>query len=181
MPIRPWPSVSNEFFGVRARNPSPFWPARSLSLRVSCGVVFRTTSEWRRLSNFLIALALALSVLEPLHADPAIDAMKALPRLEGRWGEGWMRMGPGEPVRFVGEETVEVRLDGRLLVVEGLHRTPDRSKIVHHAFGVFSWDESRKAYRFTTYVVNRGGGDYSARMEGDALVRPLSREYRDRE
>lgn len=130
-----------------------------------------------KLRGYLFALALVLPALCPpaLRADPAIDAMKALPRLEGRWaGEGWMRMGPGEPVRFVGEETVESRLDGRLLVVEGLHRTPDRSKVVHHAFGVFSWDEAQKAYRFTTYVANRGGGEHAARLEDGALVWDLA-------
>lgn len=108
-------------------------------------------------------------------ADPAMDAMKALPRLEGQWeGGGWMRMGPGEPVRFVGEERVEARLDGRLLLVEGVHRTPDRSKVVHHAFGVFSWDAAEKRYRFDTYVANRGGGQHAARLEGNALVWDLS-------
>jgi hypothetical protein len=128
---------------------------------------------------FLVMVALVVpgSGSLAVHADPAIDAMKALPRIEGRWaGEGWMRMGPGEPMRFVGEETVEARLDGRLLVVEGLHRTPDRSKVVHHAFGVFSWDENAKNYRFTTYVANRGGGEHVARMEGNALVWDLAGE-----
>ena len=128
-----------------------------------------------KLRTLLVAFALVLSAAVSLQADPAVDAMKALPRLEGRWeGEGWMRMGPGEPMRFVGEETVESRLDGRLLVVEGLHRTPDRAKVVHHAFGVFSWDDAAKAYRFTTYVANRGGGDHQARLEGDALVWDLA-------
>ena len=122
-----------------------------------------------------LALLVLLGACDAASSDPALDAMKALPRLEGRWtGEGWMRMGPGDPMRFVGEETVESRLDGRLLVVEGLHRTPDGSKIVHHAFGVFSWDGSAKNYKFTTYVANRGGGEHAARLEGDALVWDLA-------
>lgn len=131
------------------------------------------------MKNWLLLAMLALVAPGTglLHADPALDAMNALPRLEGRWeGAGWMRMGPGEPVRFVGEERVESRLDGRLLVVEGIHRTPDGSKIVHHAFGVFSWDEKAKGYRFNTYVANRGGGDHVARLEGGALVWDLAGE-----
>lgn len=126
----------------------------------------------------LAMLALAVPAFgSAADSDPAIDAMKALPRLEGRWeGEGWMKMGPGEPARFVGEERVESRLDGRLLVVEGLHKTPDRSKIVHHAFGVFSWDAQAKNYRFDTWVANRGDGAYTARMDGDALIWEMSAE-----
>lgn len=124
----------------------------------------------------LVLVVPAAGAAEPA-VDPAIDAMRALPKLEGRWaGEGWMRMGPGEPMRFVGEETVESRLDGRLLVVEGLHRTPDRSKVVHHAFGVFSWDERAKHYRFNTYVANRGGGEHAARLVENALVWDLAGE-----
>ena len=124
---------------------------------------------WRLL--VILALVMPAAARATEIPDPTIAAMKVLPPLEGRWeGAGWIRMGPGDPVRFIGEERVESRLDGRLLVVEGLHRTPDRSKVVHHAFGVFSWDESAKRYRFDTYVANRGGGDHHARMEGSALV-----------
>jgi hypothetical protein len=103
--------------------------------------------------------------------DPVLAAMKAVPALAGRWeGGGTIRQGPGEPVRFVGEETVETRLDGRVMLVEGRHWTPDRSRVVHHAFAVLSYDSEAKAYRFRTHLVGRPGGDFPAFLEGGALI-----------
>lgn len=104
-------------------------------------------------------------------ADPAMDAMKALPSLAGRWeGGGWMKRGKDETFRFVGEERVEQRLDGRLLLVEGRHFAADKSRVVHHAFAVISWDEASKGYRFRSYLADGKQGDFAARMEGDALI-----------
>lgn len=103
--------------------------------------------------------------------DPVLAAMKSLPPLAGTWeGGGWIRQGPGEPVRFVGEETVETRLDGRVVVIDGKHWTPDRSQVVHHAFAVLSHDPETKAYRFRTHLANRPGGDFPAYLENGALI-----------
>ncbi len=103
--------------------------------------------------------------------DLALEAMKAVPALAGRWeGGGTIRQGPGEPVRFVGEETVEMRLDGRVMLVEGRHWTPDRSRVVHHAFAVLSYDSEKKAYRFRTHLADRPGGEFSAFVEDGALI-----------
>ena len=103
--------------------------------------------------------------------DAGRDAMKALPPLAGRWeGGGWMRQGPGEPVRFVGEENVEPKLDGRLLVIEGKHWTADRSRVVHHAFAVLSYDAEKKGYQFQTHLEKGRGGDFSGYLEDGAFV-----------
>ena len=107
----------------------------------------------------------------PAAADPGLAAMLALPALPGRWeGGGWIRQGPGEPQRFVGEETVEARLDGRVILVEGRHWTPDRSQVVHHAFAVLAWDDATQGYRFRTHLATGRGGDYAAFLENGALV-----------
>lgn len=104
-------------------------------------------------------------------ADPALEAMKRLPALEGRWeGEGWIRMGRGEPTKFVGQERVELRLDGRVMIIEGRHLLPDRSQVVHHALAVVTWDEDAKQYRFRSQVANSGAGDHRGYMEDGAFV-----------
>lgn len=103
--------------------------------------------------------------------DAGLEAMKALPPLAGRWeGGGWIRQGPGEPERFVGEEQVEPRLDGRVLVIEGKHWSPDRSRVVHHAFAVLSADPGKQGYKFQTHLANGRGGDYSGHMDNGAFV-----------
>ena len=68
------------------------------------------------------------------------EAMKPFLPAVGKWrGEGWMQMGPGEPQRTVSEERVESRLEGLVLVIEGLHhaRNADGSagRVVHNALG----------------------------------------------
>ena len=103
--------------------------------------------------------------------DAGLEAMKALPPLAGRWeGGGWIRRGPAEPERFVGEEQVEAKLDGRILVIEGKHWSADRSRVVHHAFAVLSYDPAKPGYRFQTHLATGRGGDYPARLEDGAFI-----------
>lgn len=125
----------------------------------------------RALPVLSLLLAISAFAQSPPADDPVLAAMKAVPALAGRWeGGGTIRQGPGEPVAFVGEETVEMRLDGRLMLVEGRHWTPDRSRVVHHAFAVLSYDADAKAYRFRTHLAGRPGGDFPAFLENGALV-----------
>jgi hypothetical protein len=70
----------------------------------------------------------------------------------GKWsGEGSMQQGPGAPKKSNVEETIEWKLDGMIVAVEGIGRTAD-DKIVHHAFGVLSYDQLTQTYKFKTYL-----------------------------
>lgn len=103
------------------------------------------------------------------HATP--EAMSRLAHWAGRWqGEGWIRMGPGEPVRIESEEWVESRLDGAALVIEGLHHSQADGRMVHHALALLSWDDKAETYRFRTHVAGRGPGDFTGRMEDGAFI-----------
>ncbi len=105
-------------------------------------------------------------------ADLGLEAMARLGGMAGRWqGSGWMRRGPGEPHHTVSQETVEFRLGGRILVVEGLHHAKDDpSQVVHHAFGVISHDPESGQYRFRSYLATGQGGDHEMRLEGDDVL-----------
>lgn len=119
----------------------------------------------------ILAAALASSASDVAVPDAALEAMRKLPALEGRWsGEGWIRTGPGEPTKFVGEEVVESRLDRRVLIIEGRHHLPDRSRMVHHALAVVTWDDAAKEYRFRSQVVGGGAGDHRGYMKDGAFV-----------
>lgn len=127
-----------------------------------------------KLVSILIAIAaLAAFAGEEEKKDARLDAMQVapIPDLVGRWeGSGWIRRGPGEPIPFVGQETVEARLGGRVLIVEGKHFTPDRSQVVHHALATLSFDAKSEAYTFDTWLVGDDGGPHPARIEGGALI-----------
>lgn len=138
---------------------------------------------------FLLLAPSILSATSPVGADageagrgqgeeatgPAQEihqAMAALPELEGRWkGEGWIRRGPGEPHAFSSEEIVGSRLDGQILLVEGIHRSQDDpSRQVFHAFAVLSYDPEDDTYRFRTHTAEGRGGDFQGRVEDGAFV-----------
>jgi hypothetical protein len=89
------------------------------------------------------------------------EAMKKLSFLLGEWkGESWTEFVPGKRQTSTGTESVQSKLGGLLLVIEGVHRRKGEGKeageVVHGAYGVISYDEKAKKYRFQAYT-NRGG------------------------
>src|SRR2546421_12933023 len=85
---------------------------------------------------------------------PAVqqEAMKKLSFLAGQWkGESWTEFVPGQRHMSQGTETVQSKLNGLLVVIEGVHQRKIADKgagnVVHHAFGVVSYDEKGKRYR----------------------------------
>jgi hypothetical protein len=109
---------------------------------------------------FLLAAAVSSPGQQPAPAAQR-DAMKKLDFLVGEWkGEGWMEFAPGQRRTFQGTEVVRPKLDGLLLVIEGLHRGRVGEKeeaVVHTAFGVVSYDDRAKRYRFQAFT---GRGNY---------------------
>lgn len=122
----------------------------------------------------LVLLVFAVSLLSaqaPPPVAPAPEAMVRLAPMAGRWaGEGWIRRGPGEPERFKGSETVEARLGGHVLVVEGRHVDAKDGHLVHQAFAVISFDPASGAYRFRSHLANGWGGDYRGEWKDGAFV-----------
>ncbi len=105
------------------------------------------------------------------------EAMKPFLPAVGHWrGEAWMQMGPGEPQRSVSDETVEMRLDGLVLVVEGLHHAKladaTAGKVVHHALAVVSADspDSTGGYRFISFLDDGRSADARGNWENGKFV-----------
>lgn len=102
------------------------------------------------------------------------EALEPLLWLVGEWeGEGWIQMGPGQRSTFTIHERAETALGDRLIVVEGLGHAAgaeeDAGEVVHHAFGVLSWDGEKGDYRFSTYRADDTGVDARATVE-DGVV-----------
>lgn len=109
------------------------------------------------------------------------QAMEPLAWLVGDWeGEGWIQQGPQEGrAEFTQTEHVESAFGGRLLLVEGVGRakpsagdaaSPEAGSIVHHAYGVLSWDLEDAEYDFDTYLVDEAGVDADATLEDGLLT-----------
>ena len=84
------------------------------------------------------------------------EKMKIFANWVGRWqGEGSMQMGPGEPRKSKVDEHIESKLDGMVLLVEGIGKAQDATKqeiVVHHALAVLSYDKNTEQYKFRSYL-----------------------------
>lgn len=123
-------------------------------------------------ASFLLSPSLPA---QPTGPDPdRVAAIDALEFMVGTWeGEGWIQRGPDSRQTMRSHEVVERRLDGTLLLVEGTHRarlTEDAEPTtVHHALAIISPD-SDGGYRFTSWLANRDGGDFSGELVDGAFV-----------
>ena len=105
----------------------------------------------------LLALASPAGAQAPANAA---EALRQLAFLHGTWrGEGVTQMGPGREERAHVLETAQPKLNGDVLLVEGVgyRGTPGGAdyQVVHHAMGVVSYDTRRGGWALRAY---RGGG-----------------------
>ena len=124
-----------------------------------------------------LAIALFSAVLAvPAMADPGVsDAAKSemakLSRMAGKWsGSGWMDIPRAGRHTFDSEETVEPKLGGAALLIEGLHRDAQSRAVVHHALGLLSYDLQAKGYRMSTALANGRGGSFAASVDGHRFI-----------
>jgi len=110
----------------------------------------------RRFTTAFAALALAGAALaQPAPvADPQAP-MQKLAFLVGEWeGEAWIQMGPERRDTVSQHESVEWRLGGEVLLIQGTGRQGERT--VHSALATLAWDPTRQAYSMWTYASGRG-------------------------
>ena len=100
--------------------------------------------------------------------NPAVnkEKMSVFSPWVGNWkGEGSVQMGPGGPRKSNVDEKIELKLDGTILVVEGVGT--NEGAIVHHAFGIISYDPMSSQYKFKTYVKEGRTADAWFNILGD--------------
>jgi hypothetical protein len=101
------------------------------------------------------------------------EAMKKLDFLVGQWkGESWMEFGPGQRRSSHGTETVQSKLGGLLVTIEGLHKRKSADNgpevVAHSAFAIISYDDKAKRYRFQAFT--RGNfADAEAKVGDNSL------------
>ena len=116
----------------------------------------------------LAALALVFLAAPALRAqmpDGSANraAMDKLAFMVGRWrGEAWMQRGP-ERVRATMTETVERKLDGVVLLVEGVGLLAGGAdaRVVHHALAVIAFDPQAGTYGLRSYIASGQSGDFA--------------------
>ena len=79
-------------------------------------------------------------------------AMQKLSFLIGKWaGEASVLRGPGEPVELLQTEEASYKLDGLILLIEGVGRSKSNGQPVLQAFGIISYDDENRIYRMRAF------------------------------
>jgi hypothetical protein len=79
-------------------------------------------------------------------------AMNKLSFLVGKWaGEARLLRGPAESIELLQTEEAWYKLDGLILVIEGVGRTKSTGQPVLQAFGIISYDDESSTYRMRAF------------------------------
>ncbi len=103
--------------------------------------------------------------------DAERAAMAKLDMMVGRWeGSGWMDFGSGKNT-FQGSETVQKKLRGVALLVEGDFTgklgSSGQEGPVHTTLGVISYDAKTRTYRFASWLANGSAGERELKLTAD--------------
>ncbi len=78
--------------------------------------------------------------------------MQKLSFLLGKWtGECFLLQGPGQSLDLHQTEEVQYKLDGLLLVIEGVGRSKSDNQLALQAFGIISFDDESATYRMRAF------------------------------
>jgi hypothetical protein len=78
--------------------------------------------------------------------------MKKLGFMIGKWaGEARLFRGVGEPVVLIQTEEAQYKLDGLLLITEGVGRTKADGKLALQALGIISYNDESGTYRMRAF------------------------------
>lgn len=124
----------------------------------------------KNLIKLICFVALVLGIKANAWSQPSYDLneaaqkkMSELSFLEGNWkGSGWMMGQDRQRMTFDSEETVQFKLSGTILEVEGVGKS--EGKVVHHALAVISVAEGEGKFDFTSFLQSGEKGTYKAEM-----------------
>lgn len=108
------------------------------------------------------------------NTEAQLAAMKKMDFLLGKWrGEGWVMTYQGKRETFVINETVEQKLGGLIVQLEGLGKSKDENgaeRITHNAVGMLSFDKDAGTYRFKSYTFQGNSVDTTANVSDKLFV-----------
>lgn len=122
--------------------------------------------------KFLLATVVLLAGLMSISAqeNPNVELQRAevkkVESLVGQWkGGGWIQQGAKRET-FTGTETVQRKLDGLALLVEGRFTNPE-GKVIHETLAILDFNEKDSKRRFRTYLASGRSGEYELKLLSD--------------
>jgi hypothetical protein len=127
-----------------------------------------------------VAVIRAGAADQPTPKEIQRQEMKKLDWFVGHWkGTGWIQMGPQGRHEFTQTETIEAKLDGLVLVIEGLGKAKKDGSTVHTALAFASYDPRAKTFRWHAFIPD-GQIDTEAKVGTDTLEWTLQIPQRGR-
>ncbi|HVE58288.1 MAG TPA: hypothetical protein VNB22_15750 [Pyrinomonadaceae bacterium] len=116
----------------------------------------------------LLAGLTAVSAQGENTADLQRGEVKKLESMVGQWkGSGWIQQGAKRET-FTGTETVQRKLDGLALLIEGKFANPE-GKVIHETLAVLDFSAKAAKYRFRTYLASGISGEQDFKIVGDGF------------
>ena len=125
------------------------------------------------IKNFLLTIIVLLAGLTAVSAQENNTELqrgevKKLESMVGQWkGAGWIQQGAKRDT-FTGTETVQRKLDGLALLVEGRFTNPE-GKVIHETLAVLDFDAKPAKYRFRTYLATGRSGEQDFKVVADGF------------
>src|SRR5436190_4203777 len=106
---------------------------------------------------------------QPTSKEVQRREMKKVDWWVGHWkGSGWIQMGPQGRQEFTQTETIEAKLDGLVLIVEGMGKSKENGETVHTALAFASYDHHANKFRWHAFTP-QGQIDTEAKVGTDTL------------
>jgi hypothetical protein len=105
---------------------------------------------------FFVAFVMVVACMGQPLRTPDVQAqraaMKKLSFLVGKWaGEARLLRGPGQWISVSQTEEAQYKLDGLILIIEGVGRTRTESQPLLQALGMISYDDENATYRMRAF------------------------------
>ena len=114
----------------------------------------------------LLAGIINVSAQQQNNAELQRAEVKKLESMVGKWqGSGWI-MHEGKRETFTGSETVQRKLDGLAILVEGRF-TNAEGRVIHETLAVLSYNQKDSKYNFRTYLATGMSGEHELKIVGD--------------
>jgi hypothetical protein len=126
----------------------------------------------KKLFALLLVAVLPISVSAQPPTPKESEGLKSLDWMVGSWeGKSWIEFAPGQRRTNNSMETVESKVGGAVLLIEGFHKGKrpgqdgkDEEVTTHDALSMLLYDAKAKRYRFVAYSARQGYGDFEAKL-----------------
>lgn len=123
------------------------------------------------LLSFVISTSLsAQAQIKNESFDKQVEAMKKFDFLVGRWkGSGWIVLGQNNRQTFTIDETLQSKLNGTIVVIEGVGKNAEKT-IIHNAFAVISYNAEKQTCRWNAYTKDGFSMEATAEVSDKKII-----------